>query len=247
MNYYKHCHIFVGMNKTQRRLNLRKSTVILALLIACVVFVSFYTNRWWGPEPERKGYEKQLNIQPEMTIGEFGRKNNIPQEVLIKVFEITRAQDFLERLEGSGLSISQILLITGIGITQYSEEHSKNPLRFTIHFIVFLEFISVVFVMIRKLRINPKIRVLLYLTGIVVFGFGFNSNPSPMGSMRDTIALLGNLIEILHPRLFAILPFLVFVVLANKLICVWACQFGVLQDLIFMLNRNSADSKGLDY
>ena len=34
-------------------------------------------------------------------------------------------------------------------------------------------------------------------------------------------------------------------ILANKAICAWGCQFGVLQDLVFRLNRNKADSRGI--
>lgn len=233
------------MNHAHRRKSFWKRLVLLILIIAGVVFISFYTNRWWGPEPERKGYDEQLVIQPEMTIGEFGRKNEIPQELLVEIFEITQLSDTLKALDRSGFSVDQILVKTRTGLTEYSEENSKNPLRFTVHFIFYLLFLSMVFVLMRKMRISPKTRILLYVAGIVVFGFGFNSNPSPMGPMRDTIALFGNPVEIVHPRLFAILTFLVFVVLANKFICGWACQFGVLQDLIFRLNRNSADTKGL--
>jgi polyferredoxin len=66
-----------------------------------------------------------------------------------------------------------------------------------------------------------------------------------MGPLRDTIALFGNAEDILHPRLFAILTFLALVVIANKFICSWVCQFGVLQDFLFRLNRNPEDNRGL--
>ena len=32
---------------------------------------------------------------------------------------------------------------------------------------------------------------------------------------------------------------------ANKFICAWGCQLGALQDLIFRLNRNKKDTRGL--
>jgi len=35
------------------------------------------------------------------------------------------------------------------------------------------------------------------------------------------------------------------VLVANKFICSWGCQAGVLQDLVFRLNRNNKDTKGI--
>ncbi len=35
------------------------------------------------------------------------------------------------------------------------------------------------------------------------------------------------------------------VLVANKFICSWGCQAGVLQDLVFRLNRNERDTKGI--
>jgi polyferredoxin len=39
--------------------------------------------------------------------------------------------------------------------------------------------------------------------------------------------------------------FLLLVIVANKFICSWGCQLGTLQDLIFRLNRDKDDRKGL--
>jgi polyferredoxin len=39
--------------------------------------------------------------------------------------------------------------------------------------------------------------------------------------------------------------FLLLVMVANKFICSWGCQLGTLQDLIFRLNRNQGDRRGV--
>src|SRR4030043_63116 len=39
--------------------------------------------------------------------------------------------------------------------------------------------------------------------------------------------------------------FLIMVLLANKFICSWGCQFGTLQDALFRINRQGKDRKGI--
>ncbi len=55
--------------------------------------------------------------------------------------------------------------------------------------------------------------------------------------MKDAIHLYGSARGIYPPRMIALAVFLMIVFLANKYICAWGCQAGVLQDLIFHLNR----------
>jgi polyferredoxin len=66
-----------------------------------------------------------------------------------------------------------------------------------------------------------------------------------MGTVKDAVVLFGSKRVIFPPRLIAFSIFLLMVVLANKFICSWGCQFGTLQDLIFRINRDSRDRKGL--
>jgi len=134
---------------------------------------------------------------------------------------------------------------TKVEVAENNEENSKNPLRYTLHFILCVFFLAAVFYLIRKSRITSSVRKFLYLVSIIIFGLGFNSSPSPMGPLKDTISMFGNLPEIIHPRLFAILTYLGLVIIANKFICSWVCQLGVLQDFIFRLNRNAKDNKGI--
>ena len=59
-----------------------------------------------------------------------------------------------------------------------------------------------------------------------------------MGTVKDAIHLFGTSGAIFPPRMIALTVFLLIVLLANKYICSWGCQVGVLQDLIFRLNQN---------
>jgi polyferredoxin len=71
------------------------------------------------------------------------------------------------------------------------------------------------------------------------------SDPSPMGTIKDAMVLLGSRGVIFPPRLTAFGVFLLMVIVANKFICSWGCQLGTLQDAIFRLNRDKQDRKGL--
>jgi polyferredoxin len=66
-----------------------------------------------------------------------------------------------------------------------------------------------------------------------------------MGTVKDSVVLLGTKGIIFPPRIIALTVFLLMVFLANKFICAWGCQFGTLQDVIFRLNRGENDKTGL--
>jgi len=222
-----------------------KRVIIFSLLLFLVVVFSGITHNIWGNQEERKVDNEYLTITDRMTIAEYGNLNKIPRPSLIKVFNIKQLSDTNKYISSFGYDKNYIVKKTKVEIAEYLEEHSKNPILFTIHFIMSILFMAIVFYMIRKSLINPTSRKYLYLISIIFFGLGFNSNPSPMGPLKDTISLFGDISEILHPRLFAILTYLIFIVIANKFICSWVCQIGVLQDFIFRLFRNSKDNKGI--
>ena len=98
---------------------------------------------------------------------------------------------------------------------------------------------------LRKGQFNRRTRRWYYLGAVVLFGVALGSDPSPMGTVKDAIVLLAKEGVVFPPRLIALTVFLLSVVLANKAICSWGCQFGVLQDLVFRLNRNKADTRGV--
>jgi polyferredoxin len=103
----------------------------------------------------------------------------------------------------------------------------------------------VVFLLLRKGKINAKNRKYFYLTAIVIFGVIMGSDPNPMGTVKDAIVLLASKGVIFPPRLIALTVFLLMVFIANKFICSWGCHLGALQDFIFRFNRNKKDTKAL--
>jgi len=215
-----------------------------ALIIFVLVF-SNITYRFFGNPEENNTERKDIIITGRMSISEYGRVNRIPLEALLNIFNLKQVSDTVQFISSSAYSIKEMQKRTLVFVSEFNEEHSKNPLRYTIHFILGMLFMSALFYFLRKSQITPGIRRYLYLFSILVFGLGFNSSPSPMGPLKDTISLVDNLPEIIHPRLFAILTYLIIGIIANKFICSWVCQLGVLQDFLFRLNRNKKDNKAL--
>jgi Pyruvate/2-oxoacid:ferredoxin oxidoreductase delta subunit len=222
-----------------------KRILLFVMLVFLVVLFSNTTQNVWGNHEESENKSENLRITAQMTVSDYGHLNKIPLCALINIFSINQLADTNKHICNFNYDRKEILKRSKVEIAKYKEEHSKNPVRYSIHFIIAVIFMAVVFYLLGKSKINPALRKYLYIISIVIFGIGFNSNPSPMGPLKDTISLLGNLSEIVHPRLFAILTYLIIVVIANKFICSWVCQFGVLQDLIFRLNRNTKDNEGI--
>jgi polyferredoxin len=126
-----------------------------------------------------------------------------------------------------------------------AEHESKNWVLILSKFALWFTFLGVVFTLIRKGRITTQVRKWLYLGALLLFGVTLGSSPSPMGAVKDAIALFGSKGVIFPPRMIALTVFFIMVFVANKFICSWGCQFGTLQDLIFRLNRNPRDTKGI--
>ncbi len=123
------------------------------------------------------------------------------------------------------------------------EYQSKNWLKIPLKFSLWFAFLGLSFYLLRKKRITPPMRKALYLTATLLFGVLLGADPSPMGTVKDAIHLYAVEKVLFPPRLIALTVFLTTVFLANKFICSWGCQLGVLQDLIFRLGRNRKDTK----
>jgi len=222
-----------------------KKALIFFSLLLLIIVVSEISYEIFGNHSENKAEIKKLTITDEMSVAAYGNLNKISQPALLSIFNIKQLTDTNKNINSFGFNKSEILTKTKVVVAEFEEEHSKNPIRYTIHFILCILFLTVVFYFIRKSKLNSTNRKYFYLFAIIVFGLGFNSSPSPMGPLNDTISLFGNIQEIIHPRLFAILTYLALVIVANKFICSWVCQIGVLQDFIFRINRNKEGNKSL--
>ncbi len=215
------------------------------IIVLVVVSTSVLSNRLWSSEQEQLPERITVNIDNNVTVTEFGKKYHLDRKSLKKIFAITSPDDLKKQVADFGMNeellskkVNQVLAIQ-------AEHESKNWFKIPLKGFLWIVFLLAVFIMIRKGRITARNRKWIYMAAVGVFGIILGSDPSPMGTVKDAIVLLGSKGVIFPPRLIAFGIFLLMVILANKFICSWGCQFGTLQDLIFRLNRDRKDSKGL--
>ncbi len=228
---------------SKNRAGVSKTVIFFILLIASVLAGSLLSVGFWGGKAEKAPESITLAFDRGMTIGDFGKANNLPGPVMKKAFDLKGRKDLDKTLSSTGLSNEEISGKINRALALYSEDQSKNWVKIRIKFILWIVFLLLVFSLIRKNRVGPLMRKILYLAAILLFGVILGADPSPMGTVKDAIALYGAQGVIFKPRMVALTIFLATIFLANKFICSWGCQFGTLQDLVFRLNRNREEKK----
>lgn len=215
-----------------------KTIVLFLSLIAVVVILSVISSRLWGGKPETISEPVEWTISEEMTLKDFGRANGLPNPALKEIFELQTKSDLEKKLFEYGTA-EQIKsrVIKRLALT--AEHETKNWSKIFIKFLLWFVFLIAVFFFFKKRKINQTIRNTTLLISVLIFGVILGSDPSPMGTVKDAIYLYGQAGAIFPPRMIALVIFLVIVFVANKYICAWGCQVGVLQDLIFRINQTT--------
>jgi len=207
-----------------------------AALVAVVLAGSLLSSRLWGDKTEKAAMSGPLVYSPGMTAAQFAQANDLPREVAAASFA-NRVGGFpFERQDlppdGLRASVERELAL-------YNEHASKNWIKIAVKFAMWAAFLMIVFPLLRRGALTGAPRNAAYLAAALLFGVALGSDPSPMGTVKDAIVMYGDTGALFPPRFIALAVFLLFVVLANKFICSWGCQLGVLQDLLFRLGRGS--------
>lgn len=221
--------------------------VFLALLIvAAVVGLSLVSSMLWQEKPDSAGDKSvsQVIISGGMTAREIANAYGLDPKSLKGPLGLTSPTDLDKTISDLDLSVDEVRDRLQGAKALADEESSKNWFKIPLKFVLWIVFLIFVFRLMHRGAISPSARKLLLAAAVVVFGVALGSDPSPMRTVKDAIVLWGTRHVIFPPRLIAFVVFLLMVVLANKFICSWGCQFGVLQDLIFRINRNPKDTAG---
>jgi len=221
-----------------------KMVMQFATAIVLVLGLSWLSSRLWGGKPETLAQDRTWAYRPEMTIEQFGGENGLSRESLKAIFALKSPQDAGRTVSSFALSKEQVLDKAAKVLAIQAEHGSKNWFKIRLKFALWLAFLATVFVLMRRGRVTARTRKWLYVGSLAVFGVALGSDPSPMGTVKDAIVLLGAKGVIFPPRLIAFGVFLLLVILANKFICGWGCQVGTFQDAIFRLNRDRRDRSG---
>ena len=199
----------------------------------------------WGGKEEAPIHTQEISIQKDMTISDYAKANNLPDKLVIQLFNLSDKTESNQQLADTGISKETIKKRTTAMLAIISEHTNKNWLKIRTKFLLWGLFLLQIFFLLKKKKINEKNRPYFYLVSLIVFGVIFGSDPSAMGTVKDAIVLYFSKGAIFKPRLIAFSIFILTVVLANKFICSWGCQFGVLQDLLFRINQNKKTKKTL--
>lgn len=222
-----------------------RNLLYFVIILFIVVFASAISHSLWAGKTEGTSENIAVSVNEDMTVAEFGQINGLQQKILKKVFNLTSRDEFNRQVADFGINNEQLNKKINQMLAIQAEHASKNWFKILLKGLLWVVFLLAVFNLLRKGKINSRRRKWIYIITIGIFGVILGSDPSPMGTVKDAIVLLGSKGVIFPPRLIAFGVFLLMVILANKFICSWGCQLGTLQDLIFRLNRDSRDSKGL--
>jgi NAD-dependent dihydropyrimidine dehydrogenase PreA subunit len=215
------------------------------LVVFVVAALSTASIALLGSKSEKIMDLPELHIDREMTLAQFGQVNGLANRVLKSVFDLQVKSDLEKKLGEFSLTDEQIQKKVEGAAALNAEEESKEWVKIFLKFGLWIAFLVLVFFLMRKSRITARVRKGLYLAAIAVFGVILGSDPSAMGTVKDAITLYASKGVFFPPRMIALTVFLLMVFAANKFICSWGCQAGVLQDMIFRLNRNEKDTKGI--
>jgi len=220
-----------------------KLLVSIFFTITGLIFLSIFLSHVTGSKPEAQYSQKNLSIRMNMTLKDFVLENDLPEDVVYKVMGLPKGGDSDKKINDFNLSHKEIAEKIHRAMALYMEHQSKNFSKIRIKFLLWFVFLAVIFVLIKRGMITPLKRKLLYLSAFIIFGVVFGPDPSPMGTVKDTITFFGINGGVFFPRTVALIIFLFMVFFFNKFICSWGCQLGTLQDFLFRLNRDRKDTR----
>lgn len=224
-----------------------KLKTIIQFLVLCITVIGFsiFITSVWVQEKETLPEKQELVVEESMTITEFGQKNSLSKHILQEAFELQETQDLEKKMGDLKMTAEQISTKVDKAKAIEAEHDSKDWQKILLKFILWIAMLGITFFLIRRGRITPGVRKVLYLVSLTVFGVILGADPSAMGTIKDAVVLFAKKSVIFPPRMIALTVFLLLTILANKFFCSWGCQLGSLQDLIFRLNRDKKDKKSV--
>ena len=213
-----------------------KRIVLFLCIIVIVVVLSIISGRLWGGKPEELPTPKEWKITSEMTLSEFGQANGLPNPVMKNIFQLQTRSDLEKKISDYG-TVDQVTAMVVKKMALSAEHESKNWVKIPAKFVLWFAFLISIFMIFKNRKVTPQLRNTALFLSVLIFGVAMGSDPSPMGTVKDAIYLYGSSKAVFPPRMIALTIFLLIVFFANKYICGWGCQVGVLQDLVFRLNQ----------
>ncbi len=115
---------------------------------------------------------------------------------------------------------------------------SLNPL-ILVKFVLWIATVVAATLLLRRRKVTSKVRLVFLVGGVLIFGFLFGLlipsglNPNPVASLRTLLTSTLVRGQLVVPVTVMLALLLIAVWVSNKSICGWACQLGLLQDLLY--------------
>lgn len=212
--------------------------VISAAVVVLTIGLSLLRDRILPSPGAKPEPPQELVLRNGMTLEEFGKANGLDRPVLRAVFALKDASQLKKPLSDYNMSSEDLSQRVHRAIALRNENASKDWGKILLKFALWVVFLAFVFVLVRRGLVRSRLRVVLYSVAVLTFGVVLGSDPSPMGTVKDAVALYGAVGAIFRPRMIAMAAFLVMALLANKFICAWGCQLGALQDLLLRIRSD---------
>ncbi|PLX67710.1 MAG: 4Fe-4S ferredoxin [Denitrovibrio sp.] len=213
-----------------------------AATVIVVVALSAFSASIWGGKPEKLPDNFSLKITEQMTVQQFIDANNMERQFAKGFLGLADKNDLQKNISEFG-SVQQLQSKYKKSLALKTEHETKNWFKIPLKFALWSIFLGVSFFLLSRGKIKSANRKWLYGLSFLIFGIIMGADPSPMGTVKDAVYLYGKAGAIFPPRMIALSVFLLTVLIANKFICSWGCQFGTLQDFIFRLGSNKNDTK----
>ena len=116
-------------------------------------------------------------------------------------------------------------------------ETALNPL-ILVKLVLWIATVVVATSLLRRRKAISTVRLAFVVGGVLLFGFAFGLllpaglNPNPVASLRTLLTSLLVRGQLVVPIAAMLVVLLLAVWVSNKSICGWACQLGLLQDLL---------------
>jgi polyferredoxin len=217
----------------------------VVLSIALVLGLSYLVTTAFKQPSEEIAQLPELKLGAEMTLGQIAQANGLPAKLIGKALGAQLPDQAKTKLGDLGISVDQARSEIRKAHALMVERQTKDFTKIFVKFGLWIVLLILPLILVLRRRVSRGWRLAMLSGAVLVFGVILGSDPSPMGTVKDMIVLGGMHRAVFIPRLIALGVFLLLVVIANKFICSWGCQFGALQELLYRLNRPGQKRRGL--
>lgn len=119
-----------------------------------------------------------------------------------------------------------------------NQQQTLFNIRILIKFTLWVGGVAAATLLLRRRKVNSKMRLFFLIGGVLLFGFTFGwivkdaVNPNPVFSTRNLLTFTLVRQQFMFPVAAMLVALLLMVWVSNKSICGWGCQLGLLQDLL---------------